>query len=181
MIITLVSASGAPGVTTTAVALAVRWPVPYLDAVAGEGVDGPAVAVLHPVGGADPEPAVVAAGDDHVPDARLVAIGQPDLAIGLGAGEAVEAGALVELCNEVASGCKHHRVAAVLAVVGPGGEQLLGHRVGVADVDPVAVEVEAERIRCSVAQREGGGALGGVSEADEFGEVERAVGGVDVA
>ena len=38
--------------------------------------DGPAVAVLDPVGGGEAEPAVVAAGDDHISDAGLVPVGQ---------------------------------------------------------------------------------------------------------
>ena len=41
--------------------------------------DGPAVAVLDPVGGGEAESAVVAAGDDHISDAGLVSVGQPHL------------------------------------------------------------------------------------------------------
>ena len=37
--------------------------------------DGPPVAVLDPVGGSGSESAVVAAGDDHISDTGLVAVG----------------------------------------------------------------------------------------------------------
>jgi hypothetical protein len=37
--------------------------------------DGPSVAVFHPVGGGDAEPAVVAAGDDHISNTGLIAVG----------------------------------------------------------------------------------------------------------
>ena len=37
--------------------------------------DGPPVAVLDPIGGGEAEAAVVAAGDDHISDARLIAVG----------------------------------------------------------------------------------------------------------
>ena len=41
--------------------------------------DGPPVAVLDPVGGGESESAVVAAGDDHISDTGLVAVGQTHL------------------------------------------------------------------------------------------------------
>ena len=41
--------------------------------------DGPPVAVLDPVGRGESQPAVVAAGDDHIPDAGLVPVGQTHL------------------------------------------------------------------------------------------------------
>ena len=65
----------------------------------GQVEDGPPVAVFHPVGCADTEPAVVAAGDDQVADAGPVAVGQLDLPARGGAGEAVISGALVEACG----------------------------------------------------------------------------------
>ena len=43
--------------------------------------DGPAVAVLDPVGARIGEAAVVAAGDDHVADRCPVAVGQLDLVV----------------------------------------------------------------------------------------------------
>ena len=67
------------------------------------------------------------------------------------------------------------------AVGGPGGEDVLGDGGEVADVDAVVVEVEPERLGAPVAQGEGGGAFGGVGEPDQLGQVQRAVGGGDVA
>ena len=54
-------------------------------AVSADVGDGPPVAVLHPISGREAEPAVVAAGDDHIPDAGLVPVGQLDFAAGWGA------------------------------------------------------------------------------------------------
>ena len=47
--------------------------------------------------------------------------------------------------------------------------------------DAVAVEVEAERLGLAFAQRERGGALGGILEPDELGQLQCSVGGADVA
>lgn len=47
-------------------------------------------------------------------------------------------------------------------------------------MDPAAVEVEPERLGLSLAQRQGGGAFGGVDEPHQLGEVQRPVGGGDV-
>ena len=46
------------------------------DPVGGGVLDGPAVAVLDPVGGAGAQPPVVVAGDDEVTDMSGVAVGQ---------------------------------------------------------------------------------------------------------
>ena len=48
-------------------------------AVSADVGDGPPVAVLHPVGGAEAESAVVAAGDDHIADTGPVPVGQGHL------------------------------------------------------------------------------------------------------
>ena len=82
---------------------------------------------------------------------------------GVDAVEAVGAGPLVELGDQVAGGGEHDRVQAGGAVGLPGGEDVLGHGGQVADVDAVAVEVEAERLGVALAQREGGGAFGRVA------------------
>jgi hypothetical protein len=68
-----------------------------------------------------------------------------------------------------------------VAVVGPGGEHVVGEVAEVADVDPAVVEVEPERLGVAVAQGEGGGAFGGVDEPHQLGQVQGAVGGGDVA
>ena len=48
-------------------------------------------------------------------------------------------------------------------------------------VDPVAVEIEAERLPLALAQGQRRGALGGILEPDQLGQLERAVGRLDVA
>jgi len=152
--------------------------------------DGPAVAVLHPVGGRGAQPAVVLAGDDQLPDRRLVAVGEPahwaaaGQLVGVGRVDpvqAVSAGLLVQLADQIAGRGEHDRVQAGGAVGLPGGEDLLGHGGQVADVDPVAVEVETERLALALAQGQRRCALGGVGEPDELGQLQRAVGGSDVA
>ena len=150
-------------------------------AVAVDPVDGPAVAVLHPVGGAGAQPAVVAAGDDHVAGAGLVPVGQVDGCCRGAAADVFGAGALVELRGEFAGGGEHQRIQPGVPVGLPGGVQLVGGGGEVADVDPVVVEVEAERFRPALAQGKGGGGFGRVGEAVEFGEPDGAVGGGDVA
>ena len=47
--------------------------------VPADAGDGPAVAVLDPVGRAEAESAVVAAGDDHISDTGPIAVGQTHL------------------------------------------------------------------------------------------------------
>jgi hypothetical protein len=54
----------------------------------------------------------------------------------------------------------------------PGGEHVVGHGGQVADVDPVAVEVEPERLGEAFAQGQGGGAFGGVGEAHQLAQVQ---------
>ena len=48
-------------------------------------------------------------------------------------------------------------------------------------MDAVAVEVEPERLGLPVAQGEGGGGFGGVGEPHQLAQLQRAVGGGDVA
>jgi hypothetical protein len=72
--------------------------------------DGPAVAVFNPVGGGEPESAVVAAGDDHISDTRLIAVGQTHLGRGWGVVEAMLSGAPVEFGDKLAGGGKHDGV-----------------------------------------------------------------------
>ena len=142
--------------------------------------DGPAVAVLDPVVGAEAQPAVVVAGDDGVADVARLPSAKAHLRAGVASGEAVGLGALVELGDQVAGGGEHERVEprprssaqAVKTSCGDGGE--------VADVDPVVVEVEPERLGVPVAQGQGGGGFDGVGEPHQLGQVQRAVGGGDV-
>jgi hypothetical protein len=73
-------------------------------AVSADSGDGPAVAVFYPVVGAEAKSPVVAAGDDHVPGAGLVPVGQPDQCIRDVAVEAVVACAAVQLGHQFAGG-----------------------------------------------------------------------------
>ena len=79
-------------------------------AVAADVGDGPAVAVLDPVGGGEAEPAVVAAGDDHIADTGPVSVGQTHLPSARDVAEAMVTGAAVELGDELAGGGEHDRV-----------------------------------------------------------------------
>ena len=153
-------------------------------ALAGDLLDGPAVAVLDPVGAGDPQPAVVAAGDDGVPDTGGAAVGEHAFPTPWGVGllvEAVLAGALVEFGDQLAGGGEHDRVEALVGVGTPRGEGVVGHGGQVTDVDALLVQVEAERAGVAVPQGQRGGRFGGVGEPHEFGQLDRAVAGLDVA
>ena len=106
--------------------------------------DGPPVAVLHPITGRKAQPAVVSAGDDHIPDTGQVSVGQLDLTAGWGALEAVGAGAVVEVGHQLASRGEHDRIQPGRAISRPGGQGVLRRGGQVADVHPSVVEVEVE-------------------------------------
>src|SRR5699024_8381714 len=96
-------------------------------------------------------------------------------------GEAVGAGTLVQLGDQVPRGGEHDRVHPAGSVGGPSSEDVVRQRCEVTDVDTVVVEVEPERLEGPVPQGEGGGTFGGVGEPHELGQVQVAVGGADVA
>ena len=112
--------------------------------------DGPPVAVLDPVGGGESEPAVVAAGDDHISDTGLVAVGQTHLRMRQrSAVEAMITGATVEFGDQLAGGGEHDRVKSGRSVGNPSGEGILGGVGNVADVDAIVIEIEVEcRLVC---------------------------------
>ena len=114
-------------------------------------LDGPAVAVLHPVRGAAAQPAVVAAGDHHIAGAGLIPVGQVDGCFRRAAADVFDVGALIELPGEFAGRGEHQRIQPGFAVGLPGAVQLVGGGGGVADVDASLVEVEAERFRPALA------------------------------
>ena len=165
------------------------------------GVDGPAVAVLDPVGGGDGDGAVVLAADDRVPGRAGQPVGElhgglaggvDGDAVGRRFGESVGACAGVQLGDEVAGGGQHDRVAAGGAVVAPGVVGVIGAGGEVADVDALLVEVVAQRGGVAVAQRERGGSFCvvgcpcgrvsyGVGEPHDLGQRDRALAGSDVA
>ena len=147
----------------------------------GQVEDGPPGAVFHPVRCADTNSPVVPASDHQITDARRIAVGEVDLPIGSGAGEAVILSALVEPADQLPRRGQHDRVQALVAVVLPGVENIVEGGRGVADVDASPVEVEAERFGPALAKREGGGGLSRVGEPVQFGEPDRSVGVCDVA
>src|SRR5829696_2310400 len=109
--------------------------------------DGPTVAVLDPVGGAESEAAVVSAGDDHIPDTGLIAVGQPHHHSDRDVAEAMITGATVEFGDQLAGGREHDRVKSGRSVRKPSGEGILGGLGNVADVDAIVIEVEGEGCR----------------------------------
>ena len=72
-------------------------------------------------------------------------------------------------------------VKAVAAVVPPGVEDGVDGGGGVADLDALPVQVEAEALRVGRREGEGGGGFGGVGEPVQLGQPDRAVAGLDVA
>ena len=128
-------------------------------AVPTDVIDGPAVAVLDPVGGGEAKPPVVAAGDDHVPGTGLIPIRQPHHRIRHVPVEAVVSGAAVQFGDQIAGGGEHDRVQPGRPVRGPSGEGILGDGGQVADVDPAVVKVEVERLRVTVTERKRSRAL----------------------
>jgi hypothetical protein len=113
-------------------------------AVSADVADGPPVAVLHPISGREAEPAVVAAGDDHIADAGLVPVGQLDLSAGWAAAESDGEGAVVEVGDQFASGGEHDRIEPGRPVCRPRLEGVLAGGGQVADVHPSVVQVEVE-------------------------------------
>jgi hypothetical protein len=83
--------------------LAAGVPDREVTALADAG-DGPAVAVLNPVGGGESESAVVAAGNDHIADTGPVSIGQSHLPSDRGVIKTMRPGAAVEFGDELAGG-----------------------------------------------------------------------------
>ena len=96
-------------------------------------------------------------------------------------GEAVGAGALVELADQVAGGGEHDRVQAVPRSVCQAAKTSSVMVARSPTWTRSLVEVEPERLGPAVAQGQGGGAFGGVGEPEQLGQPERAVGGGDVA
>ena len=106
--------------------------------------DGPAVAVLDPVGGGEAESAVVAAGDDHVSDAGPVSVGQGHLGCRSGVIETMRPGTAVEFGDQVPGGGDHDRVEPGRSVGNPSVERILGGGGDVADMNTAVIKVEVE-------------------------------------
>lgn len=103
--------------------------------------DRPPVAVLHPVGGRDAQPAVVALGDDRIAGARGRAVDEQDLPLVATARsrEPVAPCPRVERGDLLAGRGEQQRVAAGADVGLPRAVRRLGGGVLVAGVHPVAV------------------------------------------
>ena len=108
--------------------------------------DGPAVAVLDPVGGGEAESAVVAAGDDHISDAGLIPVGQsaPPMSAGSDRDDAPRARRLSS-ATRLAGGGEHDRVESGRSVRDPSGEGILSGGGNVADMNATVIKVEVER------------------------------------
>ena len=106
--------------------------------------DGPPVPVFDPVGRTESESAVVPAGDDHISDARLIAVGQGHLACRLGVVEAMLTSAAVEFGDKLAGRGEHDRVKADRSIFDPSGEGILNDLGKVTDVDAIVIEIEVE-------------------------------------
>ena len=66
-----------------------------------------------------------AAGDDHISDARRIAVGQTHLGRGRGVVEAMITGATVEFGDKLAGGGEHDRVEPSCSVGNPSVERIL--------------------------------------------------------
>ena len=154
----------------------------------GDVLHLPAVSVAHVVGGADPQPAGVAAGADDVAGRGAQRVGEGDFGDPTGrgvtrggVGEPVVAGAVVEGGDEVVGGGQQQRVAAGGAVGAPAGVgQLRGGRVG-ADMHAAVVDEERQRGGIAVAQMPGGLGFGGVLKPHHLDQGAGAVFAADVA
>ena len=130
-----------------------------LDAQAAVRRDGrhlPAVAVLHPVATSDRQATSVVAGDHQVAGNRDVAVGEASAATDHAASFVVALlGELVESADQISGRGEHEGVQAVRVVLRPCVQHRARHGDDVADVDPVVVEVVAQRLRPALAQRRG--------------------------
>src|SRR5262249_29947718 len=124
----------------------VRLKVPGVEAaVHSDAGDGPAVAVLDPIGDAGAQATVVVSGQDDVADGGPVPVGQLDLGSGDGAAKASCAGGPVQSCDEIAGGRQHQALAAFRPFGLPGSQDLAEAGVHVSAVHAVVVEIEPER------------------------------------
>ena len=135
----------------------------------------PAVPVFHPVGGGEAEPAVVAAGDNHISDTRLIAIGQRHLGRGGAVIETMFPGPAVELGDQLPGGGDHDRVEAGRPIGNPSAERILGRGRDVADMDTAVIKVEVECLRVAFSEGERCRRFGRIGEAMQLCQAEGAV------
>lgn len=136
----------------------------------GRDVDQtPAVAVPYPVAAAIRKPALVLARDDQIPTTSEGAIGQRHLDPRVLARQALDPSALVEVADQRTGRRKQDAVPSGRTIGRPCRVRLVGCRLEIADVDPPAVGIEAERRDVALTQRERGGRLRRVGEAVQVG------------
>jgi hypothetical protein len=116
--------------------------------------DGPTVPVFDPVGDGQPDPSVVAAGDDHISDTGRVPVGQRHLGYCRGVIETMRAGPAVELGDEIPGGGDHDRVEPSRSIGNPSREGILRSRGEVADMNTAVIKVELEPRRVAFADGE---------------------------
>ena len=150
-------------------------------ALAAYSSDGPAVTVLHPVVGREPESAVVGAGDDHIADTGLVSIRQAHFTAGWVTAEEMITGLSVEFVDELSAGGDHDRVESCGPVGNPSREGILCGGGGVADMNAAVIKVEVECLWFALAEGPCRCGFGEVGEPMQLGQVEGAVGVGDVA
>src|SRR4029453_1640630 len=96
------------------------------------------------------------------------------------AGEAMLAGATVELGDQLGGRGEHDRVQSGRSVEHPSREGILGGLGKVADVDAIVIEIEVDRRRLAFTEGQRCYCFGGVGEAVQLSEMQRAVDLVDV-
>ena len=144
--------------------------------------DLPTVAVLHEVGQAQRQVTVVLAGDDDVTDPSADPVVQARLAAGVddACGDLVGAGAFVEGIDGVVAERQHQRALARLASLFPLGVHA-GFEVAFGGhACAVVVEVEPDRHRVALPQRQRRSRLTRVAETHELTQRDRARVGGDV-
>jgi hypothetical protein len=143
--------------------------------------DHPAVPVFHPIRGGEAEAPVVAAGDDHISDTRLIAISQRHSGSGNGVVEAMLPGTAVEFVDELSGGRDHDRVEPRRPIRNPSLERILGRGRDVADMNTAMINIKVERVRFTFSQSERCRRFTRIGEAMKLGQVEGAVAVLDVA
>jgi hypothetical protein len=149
--------------------------------VFADAADHPAVPVFHPIGGGEAEPAVVAAGDDHISDTRLIAVAQRHLDCHSGVVETMLPGAAVEISDEIAGRSDHDRVESNGSVGNPSGEGIIGDLGEIADMNTAVIKIELECLRFAFSEGERCCCLSRVGVAVQLGQMECAVAVLDVA
>ena len=143
--------------------------------------DGPAVAVLDPIGGRESEPSIVRTGDDHVADTRPVSVPQTHLWPGRGTVETMITGSVIELSDDLAGRSEHDRVQSGRSILNPSGEGIFGDLGQITDMNTAMIEIEVECAGIAFPQGERGLCFGRVGEAAQLGELQDAVNVLDVA